>query len=82
MYINIPFQYDIVSMTKRFHIGFYAKCKKSDEIYMCCIFRFEEEAFWATSWQNQQNDLYAQQRLVSAWASTQTDQSLRCALCG
>ena len=32
MYINIPSQYDIVSMAKRFHIhilciGFYAKCK-------------------------------------------------------
>ena len=27
MYINIPSQYDIVSMSKRFHIGFYAKCK-------------------------------------------------------
>ena len=27
MYINIPSQFDIVSMAKRFHIGFYAKCK-------------------------------------------------------
>ena len=27
MYINIPSQYDIVSMAKRFLIGFYAKCK-------------------------------------------------------
>ena len=27
MCINIPSQYDIVSMAKRFHIGFYAKCK-------------------------------------------------------
>ena len=27
MYINIPSQYDIVSMAKRFHIGFYANCK-------------------------------------------------------
>ena len=27
MYINMPSQYDIVSMAKRFHIGFYAmKC--------------------------------------------------------
>ena len=31
---------------------------------------------WATSWQNQQNDLCAQQGLRSAWASTQSDQSL------
>ena len=28
MYINIPSQYVIVSMAKRFHIGFYGKCKK------------------------------------------------------
>ena len=32
----------------------------------------------ATSWQNQQNDLCAQQRLRSAWASAQSDQSLHC----
>ena len=34
---------------------------------------------WAASWQNQQNDLRAQRRLRSAWASAQSDQSLRCA---
>ena len=33
---------------------------------------------WATSWQNQQNGMCAQWRLRSAWASTQSDQSLRC----
>ena len=27
MYINVPSQYDIVSMAKRFHIGSYAKLK-------------------------------------------------------
>ena len=43
MYINIPSQYDIVSTAKRFHIGFYAKCKKCDEMYMCCICRLAEE---------------------------------------
>ena len=32
----------------------------------------------ATSWQNQQNDLCAQQRLRSAWASAQSDHSLCC----
>ena len=31
---------------------------------------------WAVSWQNQQNDKCAQQRLRSAWASAQSDQSL------
>ena len=33
-------------------------------------------------WQNQQNDLCAQQCLISARASTQSDQSLHCALYG
>ena len=33
---------------------------------------------WATSWQNQQNDLCAQWQLRSAWASAQSDQSLCC----
>ena len=33
---------------------------------------------WATSWQNQQTDLCTQRRLRSAWASAQSDQSLRC----
>ena len=37
MYINIPSQYDIVSMAKRFHIEFYGKCKKCDGMYMCRI---------------------------------------------
>ena len=30
---------------------------------------------WARAWQNQQNDLRAQRRLRSAWASIQSDQS-------
>ena len=33
---------------------------------------------WAAAWQNQQNDLCAQRWLRSAWASAQSDQSLRC----
>ena len=37
MYINIPSQYDIVSMAKLFHIGFCAKCKKCDEICAACV---------------------------------------------
>ena len=45
LYINTPSQYDIVSMAKRFHIGFFAKCKKCNEMYTCCICRLEEEAF-------------------------------------
>ena len=33
---------------------------------------------WAASWQNQQCGMCAQRRLRSAWASAQSDQSLRC----
>ena len=33
---------------------------------------------WAASWQNKQNGMCAQRRLRSAWASAQSDQSLRC----
>ena len=35
---------------------------------------------WAASWQNQQNDMCAQRRFRSAWASAQSDQSSLCAL--
>ena len=35
---------------------------------------------WATSWQNQQNELCTQRRTRSAWASTQSDESLSCEL--
>ena len=41
MYINIPSQYDIVSMAKRFHIGFYGKCKKKKKNlmkYICAAY--------------------------------------------
>ena len=34
---------------------------------------------WATAWQNQPNDFCARQRLRSAWASAQSDQSSLCA---
>ena len=34
---------------------------------------------WAASWQNQQNDMYAQRKLRSACASAQSDQSSLCA---
>ena len=38
MYINIPSQYDIVSMAKRFHIWFYAKCKKQKMKCICAAY--------------------------------------------
>ena len=37
MYINIPSQYDIVSMAKRFHIWFFAKCKNVMK-YICATY--------------------------------------------
>ena len=37
---------------------------------------------WAASWQNRRNGMCAQRRLRSAWASAQSDQSLRYALNG
>ena len=36
----------------------------------------------AASWQNKQNGMCAQRKLRSAWASAQSDQSLRCVLSG
>ena len=38
MYINIPAQYDIASMAKRFHIGFCAKCKKNGMKCICAAY--------------------------------------------
>ena len=37
-----------------------------------------DKIIWAASWQNQQNGMCTQRRLRSAWASAQSDQSLRC----
>ena len=36
MYINIQSQNDTVSMAERFHIGFYAKCKKKNVMKCIC----------------------------------------------
>ena len=40
----------------------------------------DQVKIWAVAWQNQQNDLSAQQRLESAWASAQSQQSSLCTL--
>ena len=40
--------------------------------------RFRQQNMWATAWQSQQNDLCAQRRLRSAWASAQSDHRLGC----
>ena len=45
--------------------------RKSSEIYVFFLVQYR----YALQWQNQQNDC-AQQRLRSAWASAQSDQSL------
>ena len=34
---------------------------------------------WTTTWQNKDNDMCAQRRLRSAWATAQSDHNLRCA---
>ena len=47
--------------------------KKYERISKSC----SEECLWATSCHFQQNGMCAQQRLGSAWASAQSDQSLR-----
>ena len=51
----------------------------SNMLVLCGIRRFD---IWAASWQNVQNGLCAQRRFRSAWASSQSDQSLCCALSG
>ena len=56
-------------------------CACQSSLWLCCFCKLFE-FIWAASWQNQQNDLCAQRRLRSAWASAQSDQSLRCALSG
>ena len=38
----------------------------------------ESDAIWTISWQKQESAVCAQQRLRSAWAFAQSDQSLRC----
>ena len=38
----------------------------------------DKSPIWSAAWQNQQNDLCAQRRLRTAWASAQSDKSLRC----
>ena len=43
-----------------------------------CINVLLIRTIWASAWQNQQNGMCTQQRLKSAWASAQFDQSLRC----
>ena len=43
-----------------------------------CFLKWFPYESWATAWQNHQNDLCAQRRFRSAWASAQSDQNQRC----
>ena len=64
MHINIPSQYDIVSMAKRFHIGFYAKCKKKKMMkYICAAYLDSRKKHFEPPYgkkKTKQNDLCAQ----------------------
>ena len=44
----------------------------------CFLFHNTAFIIRAASWQNQQNGMCAQRRLRSAWASAQSDESIRC----
>ena len=62
--------------TCKFNFGIIELNSGFDKLKMFGISPFKKK--WAASWQNQQNDLCAQQRLRSAWTSAQSDQSLCC----
>ena len=47
-------------------------------VWFCCAPADLSLVKWAASWQNQQNGMCDQRRHRSAWASAQSDQSLRC----
>ena len=47
-------------------------------MFLDTVLRQKMHNSWAVARQNQQNDLCAQRRLRSAWASSQSDHSLRC----
>ena len=57
-------------------------CKRND-IYISNLSHYGSNCYciiliWAAWWQNQRNGICVQRRLRSAWASGQSDQSLRC----
>ena len=45
---------------------------------MLWLWPFLGNFIWVASWQSQQNGMCAQRKLRTAWASAQSDQSLRC----
>ena len=61
---------------------FFTLFTRTSYTQMLFVWQVDKEALWAASWQNQQNGMCVQRRLRSAWASAQSDQSLRCAFNG
>ena len=68
MYINIPSQYDIVSMAIRFHIGFYAKCKIVMKCICAAYVDSRKKHCEPPHEKTNKNDFCAQRRLRSTWA--------------
>ena len=67
----------LVALPGLFCLPFFTLCYR----YVTQSFPHKHD-IWAVSWQNQQNDMCAQRRLRSAWASVQSAQSFRRALNG
>ena len=80
LYLHFRYELRVRYLPKSFH-ELYSKDKVTfyylyDQV--CAFWIFSIVYIWAAAWQNQQNDLCAQWRLRSAWATAQSDQSLRC----
>ena len=58
-------------------VGFVVSWLKWKQRWATCL-SVDFKVKWAAAWQNQQNYLFTQQRLRSAWASAKSDQSLCC----
>ena len=68
---------------EQFNRGWQTRFKLAGTDY-CCLHSSSlfAVAHWATSWQNQQNECAPSEDKMIAWASAQSDQSLRCVLNG
>ena len=73
--VNEWTDWDQSSGSETWHNGSEMLSHHTESRYFCSSY------IWATAWQNQQN-VCAQWRLTSAWASAQSDQSLCCVLNG
>ena len=68
-------QYWLETVSKHRSIHF---ANQSIRLYILAQSDFGSDRLWAASWQKKQNGMCAQRRLRSAWASAQSDHSLRC----